>query len=143
MNPLQLLNEARTVCRELLVILTEENAGMSKHDVSFIEARLQAKKRLTLHLEQLLRQIKEKAPLWQSDKQAQIASFHLAEEIKHFQDLARTNAQMLKAAHQIRADLLITIRGAVEASTPSAKLYTSSGYMTTTGAETRLVARDI
>lgn len=134
---------ARATCRELLALLTEENAGLQKHDVALVEVRIQHKKRLTLRLEQLLAEIRQKGSLWKSDASAKQQANLLAEEIKHFQEIARGNAMMLKVAHQLRADLIMSIRDTVEANQPRAQLYGANGLVSSADANTRLVARSI
>lgn len=136
------ITNARLTCRELMALLAEENAGLIRHDVSLIESRLSVKKRLTLRLEQLMKDIRQKSSIWKKDAQSQTQAMHLAEEVQHFQKLAKSNALMLEAAHQLRADLVLAIRDAMDAQTPKARLYTANGYMQNLDGATRLVARE-
>jgi hypothetical protein len=135
--------EARSTCRELLVLLTEENNGLARHDVAVVESRMQHKKRLTLRLEQLLADIKERGGAWKSDDVARRQAILLADEMRHFQTLARNNAILLKAAHQLRADIIIAIRDAVDSLQPRAQLYGANGMVSAADSATRLVARTI
>lgn len=135
--------EARTTCRELLVLLTEENNGLTKQDISVVESRIQHKKRLTLRLEQLLSDIKLKGEQWKGSDVARRQAILLADEMKHFQELARNNAMLLKAAHQLRADIIIAIRDAVDALQPRAQTYGANGVVSSVESSTRLVARSI
>jgi len=136
------VTEARRACRELMALLAEENGTLPKHDVSAVEARTQQKKRLTLQLEQHLAELKRQGGLWREGAmRAEVAA--LAEEVKHFQGLARANASMLRAAHQIRADLIIAIRNELEAAQPRAQVYTSRGTVENAGGGAGLVTRSI
>lgn len=134
--------DARLTCRELMALLAEENAGLIRHDVTLIESRLSVKKRLTMRLEQLMKEIKLKSPVWKTTPQGRNQAYHLAEEVQHFQKLARQNASMLEAAQQLRADLVVAIRDAVDEQTPKARLYTAGGYVQQLDGATRLVARE-
>jgi len=142
MNSLQLITDARNACRTLIVLLMEENAALTTYNATVVEERLPQKKRLTQTLEQSLRDIKSTASNWRDNPAAQAQATHLAEEVAYLQNLSRSNTLMLKAAHQLRADLIIAIRDAVEATAPRAQLYTALGAATTTEGGTRLVARE-
>lgn len=141
--PAQDILAARKTCRELLALLLEENQGLAKHDVQLIEDRLVHKRRLTLRLEQMLADIKQKGSLWKADASARQQANHLAEEIAEFQTMARENAMMLKAAHQLRADLIMAIRDTVDAQQPRVQTYGSSGTLNASNGETRLLATSI
>lgn len=142
-TPVGDLAAARTTCRELLALLVEENHGLTKQDIKLIEERTQHKRRLTLRLEQLLSELKQSGNLWKSNPAARYQATLLAEEIAQFQDLARENAMMLKAAHQLRADLIIAIRDTVDSTQPRAQVYGANGNMQPADNATRLVARSI
>lgn len=134
---------ARKTCRELLALLIEENQALPKHDIQLIEDRLVHKRRLTLRLEQMLADLKQKGSLWKADASARQQASQLAEEIAEFQTMARENAMMLKAAHQLRADLILAIRDTVDAHQPRVQTYGSSGTLNTSSGETRLLATSI
>ncbi len=134
---------ARKTCRELLALLVEENQALPKHDIALVEDRLVHKRRLTLRLEQMLSDIKQNGSLWKADASAQQQASHLAEEIAEFQNLARENAMMLKAAHQLRADLIMAIRDTVDAHQPRVQTYGASGTMNASNGETRILATSI
>lgn len=134
---------ARKTCRELLALLVEENEALPKHNVQLIEDRLVHKRRLTLRLEQMLADIKQNGSVWKGDASAKQQASQLAEEIAEFQTLARENAMMLKAAHQLRADLIMAIRDTVDAHQPRVQTYGSSGTMNTNSGETRILATSI
>lgn len=134
---------ARETCRELLVLLNEENASLAKQDTKTVEARLQQKKMLTLRLEQNLAEVRQNAPQWKDNAASKRHMVLFAEEMKLFQDLAKKNALLLKAAHQLRADLIIAIRDALDDAQPKAQLYTANGTMSAQDGATRLVARTI
>ena len=134
---------ARNTCRELLILLVEENHGIAKHDVKMVDDRIQHKRRLTLRLEQILAELKQSGNLWKSDASSRTQAALLAEEIAEFQNLARENAMMLKAAHQLRADLILAIRDTVDATQPRAQTYGANGSMNSADNATRLVARNI
>lgn len=135
--------EARQTCRELVSLLVEENAGIKAQDVALVDTNLQHKRRLTLRLEQILAELKQTGSLWKSDVAARQQANFLAEEIAQFQELARTNAIMLRAAHQLRADLILAIRDTVDAAQPQAKLYGANGGITSSGNAGSLLAKDI
>lgn len=137
------LSAARATCRELLTLLVEENHGLIRHDVKMVEERIQHKRRLTLRLEQILAELKQSGNSWKSDPAGRREANQLAEEIAQFQTLARENAMMLKAAHQLRADLIIAIRDTVDAAQPRAQVYGANGTMAAADNATRLVARNI
>jgi hypothetical protein len=134
---------ARETCRELLALLNEENASLTKQDIKVVEARIAQKKMLTMRLEQSLENIKKNATVWKENPASKRHLVLFAEEMKLFQELARKNALLLKAAHQLRAELIIAIRDALDEAQPKAQLYTSSGNMTQHDNATRLVARNI
>ncbi|MCA3244410.1 MAG: hypothetical protein INF43_03770 [Alphaproteobacteria bacterium] len=137
------LAEARATCRELLAVLLEENGGSVSADTVATEARLLHKKRLTLRLEQLLTEARANRAAWQTDLAAQREALQLETEIRLLQDSARTNAAMLQAAHQVRADLVMTIRDAMDAQTPKAQLYGPTGALYQVDGATRLLAREV
>jgi|GEM_PF-5063503 len=134
---------ARATCRELLALLMEENSGLTKQDIKLVEERIQHKKRLTLRLEKQLADIKQNGGIWKENADARRQAAQLAEELKKFQELARNNALLLQAAHQLRADLIIAIRNEIDAMQPRAQLYTSSGGISSGSGNTRLLARTI
>lgn len=134
---------ARETCRELLALLTEENTSLGKQDIKIVEARIQQKKRLTLRLEQSLEEIRRSAPAWKENASSKRHMVLFAEEMKLFQELARKNALLLKAAHQLRADLVIAIRDALDDAQPRAQLYNANGGLAAHDNATRLVARNI
>lgn len=134
---------ARATCRELLALLIEENRGLTKHDIKLVDDRIQHKRRLTLRLEQILAELKQTGNLWKSDATSRTQATLLAEEIAEFQNLARENAMMLKAAHQLRADLILAIRDTVDAAQPRVQTYGANGALTQADNATRLVARNI
>lgn len=135
--------DARKTCRELLALLIEENTGLAKHDVSLVEASIQNKRRLTLRLEQILADIKRNGSLWKADAPSRQQANLLAEEIAEFQNMARENAMMLKAAHQLRADIILAIRDTVDAHQPQAQTYGSNGSLNTSETTSRLIATSI
>lgn len=135
--------DARTTCRELLALLIEENHGLARHDVKLIDAGIQNKRRLTLRLEQLLAELKQSGSLWKADPASRTQAALLAEEIAEFQNMARENATMLRAAHQLRADLILAIRDTVDASQPRVQTYGANGALSQTEGATRLVSRSI
>ncbi len=139
----QQLAEARATCRELLGLLLEENGGSLSADKAATEARLLHKRRLTLRLEQLLAETKRHRDSWRTDVAAQREAMQLEAEFRLLQDAGRTNAAMLQAAHQVRADLVMAIRDAVDAQTPKAQLYGNTGALYQIDGATRLVAKDI
>jgi hypothetical protein len=137
------LLEARNTCRDLMALLAEENAGLLHADMAALEARLLHKKRLTLRLEQLLSDVKSGHESWRQDYAARAQAIKLEEEFRLFQDLARSNAQLLKAAHAVRADLVKAIRDTMDAETPKARLYGANGAVHSVDGHTRLVMRDV
>ncbi|MFO0500086.1 MAG: hypothetical protein ACK5YK_00195 [Pseudomonadota bacterium] len=137
------LAEARTTCRELLAVLEEENNGAMSADTEALEARMLHKKRLTLRLEQLLSEARSQREVWRTDPAAQREAVGLETELRLLQENGRKNATMLEAAHQVRAALVVAIRDAVDAQTPKAELYGSTGAAYTIDGATRLVARDV
>lgn len=137
------LAEARATVRELLAVLLEENSGTLTADKVATEARLLHKKRLTLRLEQLLSEVRAQREVWKTDVAAQREALGLESEMRLLQDNARQNAAMLNAAHQVRAELVVAIRDAVDANTPKAQLYGASGALYQIDGATRLVAKDV
>ncbi len=134
---------ARRTCRELLAILIEENQGIARHDVKLIDEKLTHKRRLTLRLEQMLAEMKQKGSLWKDDPAARQQVVLLGEELAEFQTLARQNAMLLKAAHQLRADLVMAIRDTVDAQAPRVQTYGANGVLNTGSGGTRLLATSI
>lgn len=135
--------EARRTCRELMALLVEENHGLAKQDIKLVDERIQHKRRLTLRLEQMLSDMKRQGSLWKGDTAARNQANILAEEIAQFQDLAQTNAAMLQAAHQLRADLILAIRDTVDAATPRVQTYGATGALNNSDNNTRLLATSI
>ena len=135
--------DARTTCRELLALLIEENQGITRHDINLIEQRTQHKRRLTLRLESILAELKRSGSIYKADEPSRKQVNLLAEEIAEFQTLAHKNAMMLKAAHQLRADLIIAIRDTADIGQPRAQTYGANGALNNTETATRLVARTI
>ncbi len=137
------LAEARETCRELLMVLEEENSGAMSADTAALEARMMHKKRLTLRLEQLLTEARSQRENWRTDVAAQREALGLETELRVLQESGRKNAAMLDAAHQVRAQLVVAIRDAVDAQSPKAELYGSTGAAYTIDGATRLLARDV
>ncbi|MBI1308356.1 MAG: hypothetical protein GC129_00660 [Proteobacteria bacterium] len=143
MNPLQLIIDARNACRSLIALLMEENATLTQYNSGGLEENLPQKKRLSQALEQALRDIKASSSGWKNNPAVQTQAIRLDEEVRYLQGLARSNTLMLQAAHQLRADLIIAIRDAVEANAPRAQLYNAVGGVATTQAGTRIIAREV
>ena len=135
--------DARNTCRELLALLIEENKGLAKHDVSLVDASIQHKRRLTLRLEQILGELKQTGSLWKADTASRQQATLLAEEIAEFQNMARENAMMLKAAHQLRADIILAIRDTVDTNQPRAQTYGSNGSLNASDNASRLSTTSI
>ncbi|RYG61508.1 MAG: hypothetical protein EON60_03270 [Alphaproteobacteria bacterium] len=135
--------DARKTCRELLALLIEENNGLAKRDISMVEASIQNKRRLTLRLEQILADLKRTGSLWKADAPSRQQANLLAEEIAEFQTMARENAMMLKAAHQLRADIILAIRDTVDTHQPQAQTYGSNGSLNTSENTSRLITTSI
>lgn len=135
--------DARATCRELLALLVEENNGLTKQDISLVEERIQHKRRLTLRLEQILIELKSSGSIYKADAPTRQQVNMLAEEVAEFQHLAHKNAMMLKAAHQLRADLIIAIRDTVDSNQPRVQTYGANGTMNAADNATRLVAKTI
>lgn len=142
-TPAEALALARSTCRELRALLLEENANLHKFSTDKAEQRLQDKKRLTLRLEQLFGLIKQTRPVWQADRKLAAEANLLAEELQHFQELAHRNEILLQAAHRLRADLVLTIRDAVQSTQPQPLLYGANGYMAASRPTGSLVMREI
>ncbi len=145
---LEQMSDARATCRELLQLLVAENASLNKSSVTEVEARLQNKRRLTLRLEVLLKDLKARRQEWTSRKDAQEVALRLAEEVSVFQDMARKNMELLRAAHQLRADMVSMIRDTLEAQAPRVQTYGRYGSMTPSGnapapGGARMMARDV
>lgn len=135
--------DARNTCRELLVLLLEENKGLAKHDVKLVDAAIQHKRRLTLRLEQILGELKQTGSLWKADAASRTQASLLAEEIAEFQNMARENAMMLKAAHQLRADIILAIRDTVDATQPRVQTYGANGSLNSNDNTSRLITTSI
>ncbi len=123
--------EARQTCRDLMGVMLEENQGLSKFSSKETETRLFMKKRLALRLEKLLSDIKAQKEAVKGNRQAENVAVQLAEEIDMFRIIAGKNEVMLRAAHQIRADIVNVIRDAMEAAQPRVTTYNASGYKQT------------
>lgn len=123
--------EASQTCRELMGVLVEENQNVTKPSGGDFgpqaEARLNLKKRLSIRLEKLLSEIKAQKSSWRGDRQAENVAVRLAEEIEVFRSLASQNEMMLRAAHQLRADIISVIRDTLEASQPRVTTYSANG----------------
>lgn len=137
------LAEARETCRELLMVLEEENSGTLHADSAAFEARLLHKKRLTLRLEQLLTEARSQREHWRTDPAAQREALGLETEMRVLQESGRKNAALLQAAHQVRAELVVAIRDAVDAQTPKAELYGNTGALYTIDGATRILAKEV
>ncbi len=142
-TPITSIHGARATCRELLTLLVEEKHGLARHDVARIDANIQNKRRLTLRLEQQLADIKQTKAVWKTDATAVTQAGLLAEEIAVFQTMARENAMLLKAAHQLRADLILSIRDAVDTGQPRVQTYSAAGTLNTSENTSRLVTCSI
>lgn len=143
LTPAEVLALARSTCRELRALLLEENANLHKFSTEKAEQRLQDKKGLTLRLEQLFGLIKRTRPEWQAQPRLAAEANQLAEELQHFQELARRNEILLQAAHRLRADLVLTIRDAVHSTQPQPLLYGANGSMAVNRPSGSLVMREI
>jgi hypothetical protein len=143
---LQML-EASQTCRDLMGVMVEENRNLNQlanpQATQQVEARLQLKKRLALRLEKLLAEIKQNRENYRGNRQVENAAARLAEEIAVFSDLAKNNELMLRAAHQIRADIIAVIRDTIEASQPRVQTYNAAGAATHGTAGTTVVATTI
>ena len=137
------LVEARATIRELMALLMEENSGTLSADGAATEARLLHKKRLTLRLEQLLAEVRAQKEQWRLDVAAQREALAMEGEMRLLQQHARKNAAVLQAAHQVRAELVVAIRDAVDANQPKAQLYGASGTLYRIDGATRVMARDV
>lgn len=135
--------EASQTCRELMGIMSEENANLANQQTSQIEARLQLKKRLALRLEKLLADIKAQKDQWKDSPLAKNAATRLAEEIALFTELAKKNETLLRAAHQLRADIVAVIRDTIDASQPRATTYNADGQVKKGDGGTTVVATTI
>ena len=135
--------DARSTCRELLALLLEENKGLAKQDIKLVDASIQHKRRLTLRLEQILSELKRTGSLWKADAPSREQANLLAEEIAEFQTMARENAMLLKAAHQLRADIILAIRDTVDAPQPANQTYGSNGSLNNAGNTSRLITTSI
>jgi len=140
---LEQMIDARSTCQELLQLLAAENAGLMKQRVEEVETRLQMKRQLTLRLEVLMKELKTRKAEWQGHKDTRNMALRLAEEIGAFQKLAGKNLEMLKAAHQLRADMVAAIRDTIDAHTPKVQTYGRNGYMATTDGGTRVMSREV
>lgn len=120
--------EARQTCRDLMGVMLEENQGLAKFSSKETETRLLMKKRLALRLEKLLADIKSQKDAVKGNRQAENVAVQLAEEIDMFRIIASKNEVMLRAAHQIRADIVNVIRDAMESAQPRVTTYNAGGY---------------
>lgn len=121
--------EASQTCRDLMGLMLEENAGLTRASSAQSEARLAMKKRLALRLEKLLADIKAQKADMRGNRQVENVAIKLAEEIEVFRQVAAENETMLRAAHQIRADIIAVIRDTIEASQPRVQTYNAYGAM--------------
>jgi hypothetical protein len=135
--------EASQTCRDLMGLMIEENAELSKHSLTESEARLALKKRLALRLEKLLADIKAHKGDWRGNTQAENVATMLAHEIEGFRKLAQKNEVMLRAAHALRADIVAVIRDTIEARQPRVTTYGSSGTVSTGNAGTTVLATTV
>ncbi|PIZ31615.1 MAG: hypothetical protein COY40_01530 [Alphaproteobacteria bacterium CG_4_10_14_0_8_um_filter_53_9] len=135
--------DARTTCRELAKLLLEENHALHKGGAAENEARLNLKKRLSVRLEKLVQDIKGQRDKWHTNALAARTANELAADIAVFTDLARKNELMLRAAHQIRADIVGVIRDAMDAQSPRVQTYGRSGTMNTSSAGVRVLAKEV
>lgn len=108
------LDEARTTCRDLMVVLENENQLVTTRRIDLMEEQLEIKRHLTLRLERLVQGIKSLKPEWENDRRSADAARKLANEMGEFQRLAAKNMMQLKAAHQIRADVIAMIQDTLE-----------------------------
>ncbi|HEX2859737.1 MAG TPA: hypothetical protein VHP58_06045 [Alphaproteobacteria bacterium] len=109
----QNLDEARATCRELMDVLRHENdlvAHAPRADVSILEDQLQLKRHLTLRLERLVHGLKSIKDQWENDRGSAEAARRLANEMGEFHRVAARNMMQLKAAHQIRADVIALLK---------------------------------
>lgn len=140
---LQQMADARSTCNELMHLLAAENQGLRTHSVDEVEARLQLKRQLTLRLELLMKELKTRKADWQASKDGRTLALRLAEDMEVFRELASKNAEMLRAAHQLRADVVAVIRDTIEAQTPRMTTYGRSGALNHGDNGTRVMAKDI
>lgn len=143
---LQML-EASQTCRDLMGVMVEENRNLnhsaSPQATQQVEARLQLKKRLALRLEKLLAEIKTNRENYRGNRQVENAAARLGEEIEAFRELAKHNEVMLRAAHQIRADIIAVIRDTIEASQPRVQTYNAAGNATNGNVGTTVLATSV
>lgn len=143
---LQML-EASQTCRDLMGVMVEENRNLghaaNPQATQQVEARLQLKKRLALRLEKLLAEIKQNRDTFRGNRQVENVAARLAEEIEAFREMAKENEVMLRAAHQIRADIIAVIRDTIEASQPRVQTYTAAGNAATGNAGTTVVGTTV
>jgi hypothetical protein len=113
---LQQLDEARLTCRELASVLDAENRlATGRGNLALLEEQLDIKRHLTLRLERLVQNLKSLKPEWENDRKSSDAARRLAFEMGEFQRLAAKNMLQLKAAHQIRADVIALVQDTLEA----------------------------
>lgn len=140
----QQMLDARHTCRELAALLLEENTTISAaNGATHAEARLQLKKRLSIRLEKLVQDIKNQRSQWQGNSMAVHTAGQLAEEFSHFQQLARQNEVLLRAAHQIRADIVSVIRDTIDAQQPRVQTYGKSGNLNNSTSGVRVMAKEV
>lgn len=131
--------EASQTCRDLMGLMLEENQGLARHSTAQSEARLLNKKRLALRLEKLLSDIKGHKDNFRGNRTVENVALRLSEEIEAFRTLAAQNEMMLRAAHKIRADMLVMIRDTIEAAQPRVTTYNAYGALKHGSAGTTVV----
>lgn len=135
--------EASQTCRDLMGLMVEENANLVKQSLTETETRLAMKKRLALRLEKLLADIKAHQAEWKGNRQAEGVALKLAQEIEVFRELAAKNEGLLRAAHQLRADIVSVIRDTIEAQQPRVTTYGNTGTVSNGSAGTTVVATTV
>jgi hypothetical protein len=110
------LDEARATCRELAAVLDTENRLVTgRNNLPLLEEQLDIKRHLTLRLERLVQSLKTLKPEWENDRKSADAARRLAFEMGEFQRLAAKNMMQLRAAHQIRADVIALVQDTLQA----------------------------
>jgi flagellar biosynthesis/type III secretory pathway chaperone len=143
LSPSELLDAARTTCQALLQLLVEENQSLPQHKIAVVEARLASKKRLSLRLEKTLADLKASRAVWQAQPHLARQATLLAEEVRLLADYAASNAQLLRAAHSIRAEIVQVIRDTLDAQAPTMQVYGASGAMRAVSGGTTVLAREV
>lgn len=138
-----LVIRAKTACIDFTTLLTEENEALKNNQMDILEKKYKLKRQAAAKMEALLNEVQTSQGAIKQDRAATDELGELQVVINNYQQNARKNVLLLRAAHDATTSFLNLVKEAVSKHKPKVSTYGDQGHLEEKTSPTNLVDTSI